>query len=147
MILIASQRPVDAKIFRPIAATVQRFARSARVVIRRTVKRSCHQILNAFLNAFGFKAAKPLTPMLNSKSARAVSSMVEHFVYTEGVGSSSLSPPISFLERHSKDAALVFWVGEFGDHLYIFYSGRLKAQLASGAFKSLITRRQKSFGN
>lgn len=49
--------------------------------------------------------------------------MVEHFVYTEGVGSSSLSPPKAFVERHSKDAALVFGVGDFGDLLYIFYSG------------------------
>lgn len=49
--------------------------------------------------------------------------MVEHFVYTEGVGSSSLSPPKAYVERHSKDAALVFGVGDFGDLLYIFYSG------------------------
>jgi hypothetical protein len=33
-------------------------------------------------------------------SARAVSSMVEHFVYTEGAGGSSPSPPTTFGDRH-----------------------------------------------
>ncbi len=66
--------------------------------------------------------------------------MVEHFVYTEGVGSSSLLPPKAFVERHSKDAALVFGVGGFGDLLYIFYSGHLKAHLAQQNLQATVTR-------
>ncbi len=63
--------------------------------------------------------------MVELASLGAVSSMVEHFVYTEGVGSSSLSPPKAYVERDSKDPALVFGVADFGDLLYIFYSGEI----------------------
>ena len=57
--------------------------------------------------------------------------MVEHLVYTEGVGSSSLSSPKYYGERFSKENRFCFWGRLFASLLYYCYSNELVREIDS----------------